>query len=107
MQLVNGEQFLNITFLFVLFAAAEAPAPAVLLTDIFPLTSIYASLLLHKLDLSIAVLNLICLLRDYSPVMSSFISTQFLVLNLDGLFDSLFNKFAIFWNSILILLYSS
>ena len=76
MQLVNGAQFLNITFLLVLFAAA--PAPAVLLTDIFPLTSIYASLLSHRLDLSIAVLNLICLLGEYPPLMSSFISTQFL-----------------------------
>ena len=42
MQLVNGAQFLNITFLLVLFAVA--PSAAVLLTDIFPLTSIYASL---------------------------------------------------------------
>ena len=42
MQLVNGAKFLNITFLSILFAAA--PAPAVLLTDIFPLTSIYGSL---------------------------------------------------------------
>ena len=42
MQLVNGAQFLNITFLLVLFAAA--PSTAVLLTAIFPLTSIYASL---------------------------------------------------------------
>ena len=41
MQLVNGAQFLNITFLLVLFAAA---ALAVLLTVIFPLASIYASL---------------------------------------------------------------
>ena len=41
-QLVNGAQFLNITFLLVLFAAA--PTAALLLTDIFPLTSIYASL---------------------------------------------------------------
>ena len=41
-QLINGAQFLKITFLLVLFAAA--PAPALLLTDIFPLTSIYASL---------------------------------------------------------------
>ena len=40
--LVNGAQVLNITFLLILFAAA--PAVAVLLTDIFPLTSIYASL---------------------------------------------------------------
>ena len=39
MQLVNGAQFLNITFLLVSFAAA-----AVLLTVIFPLTSIYVSL---------------------------------------------------------------
>ena len=37
MQLVNGAQFLNITFLLVLFAAA--PTSAVLLTYIFPLTS--------------------------------------------------------------------
>ena len=42
MQLVNGVQFLNITFLLMLFAAA--PAAAVLLTDILPLTSIYSSL---------------------------------------------------------------
>ena len=38
-QLVNGAQFLNITFLLVLFAAA--PPAAVLLTVIFPLASIY------------------------------------------------------------------
>ena len=43
MQSVNGAQFLNIAFLFVLLAAA--PSAAVLLTVIFPLTSIYASLL--------------------------------------------------------------
>ena len=42
MQSVNGAQFLNITFLLVLLASA--PAAAVLLTDIFPLTSIYVSL---------------------------------------------------------------
>ena len=42
MQLINAAQFLNITFLLALFAAA--PAPAVLLIDIFPLTNIYASL---------------------------------------------------------------
>ena len=42
MQLVNRAQFLNITFLLVLFAAA--PAPALLLTVILPLTSIYALL---------------------------------------------------------------
>ena len=42
MQLINGAQFLNITFLLVLFASA--PAAAVLLTLIVPLTRIYASL---------------------------------------------------------------
>ena len=42
MQLVNGAQFLNITFLLVLFASASAAA--VLLTPIVALTSIYASL---------------------------------------------------------------
>ena len=46
MQLVNGyavsKQLLNITFLLILFAAA--PTASVLLTDIFPITSIHASL---------------------------------------------------------------
>ena len=42
MQLVNRAQFLNITFLFVLFASASAAD--ILLTIIFPLTSIHASL---------------------------------------------------------------
>ena len=41
-QLVNGAQFLNITILLVLFTAA--PAAAVLLTLIVPLTGTYASL---------------------------------------------------------------
>ena len=58
MQSVNGAQFLNITFLLALFASTLAAA--VLLTDIFPLTSIYASLQSHKLDLNVDVLNLIC-----------------------------------------------
>ena len=43
MQLVNGSQFLNITFLLVLFASASAAA-AVLLTVIVPLTKIYTPL---------------------------------------------------------------
>ena len=51
MHLVNGAQFFTITFLLVLFAAA--PSAAVLLTDILPLTSIYASLKSHKLDLAL------------------------------------------------------
>ena len=42
MQLVKGAQFLNITFLSSLFAAA--PSAAMLLTLIVPVTRIYASL---------------------------------------------------------------
>ena len=42
MQLVNGAQYLNFTFLLILFEAV--PASAVLLTVIFPLASIYASI---------------------------------------------------------------
>ena len=42
MQLVDGAQFLNMTFLLVLFAAAAAAAAAVLLTNIFSLTGICA-----------------------------------------------------------------
>ena len=61
MQLVNGTQFINITFLSILIAAA--PSAAVLLTDTFPLTSIYTSRLL----------------AEYAPLMSLFISTQFLL----------------------------
>ena len=57
MQLVNGAQFLNITFLLVLFASASEAT--VLLTVIVSLTRIYASLYSHKLDFNIIVLNLI------------------------------------------------
>ena len=71
MQLINGAQFLNITFLFVLFAAG--PSAAVSLTVTYPLTSIYGSLQSHKLDLRINVLNLTCLLGEYVPLASSFI----------------------------------
>ena len=41
-QIVNGSQFLNITFLLALFASASAAA--VLLTVIVPLTRMYTSL---------------------------------------------------------------
>ena len=43
MHLVNGAQFLNITFLLLLFVAAPAAA-AVLLIVLVPLTRIYTSL---------------------------------------------------------------
>ena len=84
MRFANGAQFLNITPLFVLsarLAAAAYPAPAIF---IVPLISIYESAQSHKLDFSIVVLNLISLLVLYSPLASSFISTQFFALNLDG-----------------------
>ena len=42
MQSLNGAQFLNVTFLLVLFAVT--PAAAVFRTVIAPLTSMYASL---------------------------------------------------------------
>ena len=57
MYLVNEAQFLNITFLLVLFASASTSA--VLLTVIVLFTRIYASLESHKLDFNIVVLNLI------------------------------------------------
>ena len=101
MQSVNGAQLLNITFLLVL--SASTSAATVLLTDIFPLATIYESLKSHKLDLSIDVLKLICLLAEYVRLDSLFISTQFFVLNLDGWFDAWSNKFSIF--DIPILLY--
>ena len=47
-----------------------------------------------------------CLLGLYVPFNSSFISTQFLVLNLDSSFCVLSNKFIIFWYSIIIIYYS-
>ena len=57
MQSVNSAQFLNITPLFLSSdrsAASFAPAPVIF---IVPLTSMYASLSAHKLDLDNEVLN--------------------------------------------------
>ena len=82
MQLVNGAQFLNIILLLVLFAAA--PTADVSSTVIVHLTSMCASVLLHKLDFRIIVLNFIGFLALYVSPESSFISIQFFVLNLDG-----------------------
>ena len=60
MQLVNGALFLNAKDLF-LMSIKLLPSVFV----IVPLTTIYASLKSHKSDLSIDVLNLICLLGLY------------------------------------------
>ena len=54
------------------------------------------SLWSHEFYLIIEVLNLIWLLSLYVPRDSSLISAQFLVLNLDGSFVVLSNKFIIF-----------
>ena len=51
MQLVNSAQFLNITFLLALFAAARTAA--VLRIVIVTLIGIYASLQSHKLTLTL------------------------------------------------------
>ena len=62
----------------------------------------HASLESHKFDLIIKVLNLIWLLSLYVPRNSSFISTQFLVLNLDGLLCVLSKKLIVFVYSVVI-----
>ena len=81
MQLVNGAQFLNVSFLFLLFGYSSCVA--VLRTFIIPLKYIYAPLQSHKFDFIIEGLNLIWLLALYVPRDSSFISAEFLALNLD------------------------
>ena len=65
----------------------------------------YASLELHKLDLSIEVLNLIGLPVLCTPYDPSFFSIQLLVLNLDGWFGVLSKTLTVFWYSNSILLY--
>ena len=57
MQLVNREQFLNTTSLFVLFAYASVADISGMV--IVLLTTMYALLKSHKLDFNIIVLNLI------------------------------------------------
>ena len=63
MQEVNATLFLNAKDLF--FLSLLLLATSVALTVVFPLIIIYASLKSHKSDLSIDVLNLICLLVLY------------------------------------------
>ena len=89
-------------FWFLLFEAVVAP---VFVTDIVPLTYMYALLWSHKFDLIVEVWNLICSLTLYTPRDLSFFSTQFLVLNLEGSFVVSSNNFIIFWFFIIILLY--
>ena len=62
MQLINGALFLKAKNLFFM---SIKPLPSVFVRVIVPLTTIYASLKSRKSDLSIDVLNLICLLGLY------------------------------------------
>ena len=96
MQLVNGAQFLNITCLSFLSAAVVATSAHFLTTVIVPFRSMYASLKSQRFDLSIVVWNLIWLSVLYVPRASTFTSTQFFVVNFDGLLLVLFSKFLIF-----------
>ena len=59
MQLVNSALFLNAKNLFLM---SIIPLPIPYVRVIVPLTTIYTSLKSHKSDLSIDVLDLICLL---------------------------------------------
>ena len=65
MQAVNGTKLLNIHFLLVLFTAA--PAAAVFGTVIVSLTSMHASLQLHKSDQIVDDLNITLLLSYLFP----------------------------------------
>ena len=83
---------MNITLLSALFAAASAVP--VFGTVIVPLISVYASLSLHNLDVTIEALNLIWLFVLY--VSCEFISTQCFALDFDGSFGVLTTKLIIF-----------
>ena len=105
MQLANEAQILNITFL--LTPLYVWPWAAVSSAVIVPLTSIYASLYSHKLDLGIEFLNLIWLSLLNVPRDLLFILIKFSVLNLDGWFGVVSEKSIIFWYFIIILSYQS
>ena len=95
MHLVHEAQFLNVTPLSLSFSCLAAASSLCPVMVFVPLTSMYESAQSHKLDFSIEVLIWILLLV-YVPLDSSFISTYFFVLNLNGWFDALSKKCAIF-----------
>ena len=64
-QSVHSVRFLNIPCLPFLSVALAAPSTPVQTIAMVRLTSMHASLLLHKLDLKMEVLNLICLFVLY------------------------------------------
>ena len=80
------------------------PLLFVFVRAISPFTTMYTSVKSHKSDLSIDVLNLIYLLGLYllSTLPDwSWITTHFLVINLDISSSVVPNKFVIFWYYIL------
>ena len=90
MQEINGALFFKTRYFYIL-SLFNAPA-----TVTTPLTTMYVSLKSHKADLSIDVLNLICLFELYlfSAVPDgSYTSIHFLVINLGTLSGMLPNKF--------------
>ena len=102
-QLVNGVLFLNAENLFLM---SIIPLPFAFVRVIVPFTRIYVSLKLHRCDLSIDVLHLICLLGLHlsSALLDwSWTSIHFSVIsNLGTLSDVVPYKFVIFWYSIFI-----
>ena len=96
MQLVNGAQFLNITFLLVLLTSTKAAD--VFGTVIAAFTCMSAPLQSHRFDLIIEALNLISISALYAPRDSSFISIQFLVLSLDDWFVVSSKNFSSFFD---------
>ena len=72
-----------------------------LLRLLVPVICMYASLWWHKFDLIIEVFNSIWLLMLHVSRHPSYISTPFLVLNLDGRFAVSSNKFFLFYISLL------
>ena len=83
MQLISGAQFLNICF-------------CSSVCNFYPLTCMYASLYSRKFHFIIEVLNSIWLFTLHVLRDPSFISTQCLVLNLDGSFRVSSNKLLFF-----------
>ena len=70
MQSVSVAQFLNITFLLILFGASAVPLFGIVKV---PVTRMYSLLYSYKLDLVIKFLNLMSLLVLYAPHDSPFV----------------------------------
>ena len=84
MQSVNSAQFLNTPCLFLSSAILTAKSAPALVIAAVPFRSLYASLLSQRLNFNIVVIDLIWLLVLHVSRATSFISTQFFVLNLNA-----------------------